>query len=139
MVEEISLKQYLGEKIDSFKKESSDKIDSLKEDNTKEHSEIIKHQVHTNGTITDIEKREIKRDTSIKVWRVAGGLALTICLALFSFVSTFYFVERGEQRAERQEQNKKFEQMIRIQEQVDNISKELKYLKLTDYKDDENN
>lgn len=62
-------------------------LQRMEDCNCKQHEEIIEHQKHTNGDVTQL-----------KLWqaRVIGGMA--VILACMGFVSTFYFIERGEQK-----------------------------------------
>lgn len=88
-------------------------IKDLAEQNKLSHDEIIKHQKHTNGDVSQL-----------KVWRagLAGGLA--VILACGGFVSTFYFMERADQ-------HKKNETVIRMEQQLSVLNEKLKELELT--------
>lgn len=88
-------------------------IKDLSDQNKLSHEEIIGHQKHTNGDVSDL-----------KVWRagLAGGLA--VIMACGGFVSTFYFMERSDQ-------HKKNETIIKMEQQLSVLNDKLKDLELT--------
>lgn len=91
-----------------------ERLNTLINSNREDHAEIIRHQKHTNG---DVSK--------LKDWmnRVVGGLV--VITAIGSFISTFYFIERNDQ-------NEKFEQVIKMQEQINNLAYQLNRLDLAE-------
>ena len=87
-------------------------IKTFSQENKEHHCEIIKHQQHTNGDVSDL-----------KIWRagLAGGLA--VILACGGFITTYFFIDKGEQK----ESNK---QVIILKEQVTMLNDKLNDLEL---------
>ena len=83
-------------------------------ENKTSHDEILKHQKHTNGDVT-----------KIKIWSARVMGAISVIVVIMGFVSTFYFIERGNQ-------NQKFEQVIKMQGQINNLAYQLSQLELID-------
>jgi hypothetical protein len=86
----------------------------MEKGNNEQHKELISHQKHTNGSVSKLQ-----------IWRgtVAGGLAV---ITLFlGAVTTFYFLERNNQQA-------KFEEVIKMRVELTALKDELNRLDLND-------
>jgi len=104
--------------------ENSEALKEFCNGNSAEHKTIIEHLVHTNGNITELQGKEIENKAIFKTWRTAIGIAFTICLAISGFITSFYFMERGNQQA-------KFDEVIKMRVELTSLANQLDRLQLT--------
>ena len=84
------------------------------EKNTEEHKEIIKQQRHTNGDVG-----------RLKLWRSMLIGAGSVLVIFVGSISSFYFIEKNTQQ-------EKYDEVVRMRVELNSLASQLNNLKLTE-------